>query len=185
MMSSQTNAATEVATLAGGCFWCLEAVYDQLRGVVSVESGYMGGKVDNPSYRAVCTGTTGHAEVIQIKYDPTQVSFQDLLDVFFVIHDPTTLNRQGNDVGTQYRSAIYYHTPEQKVVADKVIAALNAEHRWNSPIVTEVTPATKFYVAEDYHQEYFVNNESQPYCQFVVAPKVAKFRKYYMEKLKA
>ena len=184
-MSSQTNAATEVATLAGGCFWCLEAVYDQLRGVVSVESGYMGGKVDNPSYRAVCTGTTGHAEVIQIKYDPTQVSFQDLLDVFFVIHDPTTLNRQGNDVGTQYRSAIYYHTPEQKVVADKVIAALNAEHRWNSPIVTEVTPATKFYVAEDYHQEYFVNNESQPYCQFVVAPKVAKFRKYYMEKLKA
>jgi peptide-methionine (S)-S-oxide reductase len=184
-MNSSTNAATEVATLAGGCFWCLEAVYDQLRGVVSVESGYMGGKVENPSYRAVCTGTTGHAEVVQIKYDPTQVSFQDLLDVFFVIHDPTTLNRQGNDVGTQYRSAIYYHTPEQKAVADKVIAALNAEHRWNSPIVTEVTPASKFYVAEDYHQEYFVNNESQPYCQFVVAPKVAKFRKYYMEKLKA
>jgi len=185
MMSPQTNAATEVATLAGGCFWCLEAVYDQLRGVVSVESGYMGGKVENPSYRAVCTGTTGHAEVIQIKYDPTLVSFQDLLDVFFVIHDPTTLNRQGNDVGTQYRSAIYYHTPEQKDIAEKTIAALNAEHRWNSPIVTEVTAAPKFYVAEDYHQEYFVNNESQPYCQFVVAPKVAKFRKYYMEKLKA
>ena len=184
-MSSSTNAATEVATLAGGCFWCLEAVYDQLRGVVSVESGYMGGKVENPSYRAVCTGTTGHAEVIQIKYDPTLVSFQDLLDVFFVIHDPTTLNRQGNDVGTQYRSAIYYHTPEQKDIAEKTIAALNAEHRWNSPIVTEVTAAPKFYVAEDYHQEYFVNNESQPYCQFVVAPKVAKFRKYYMEKLKA
>ncbi len=180
-MSSQT----EVATLAGGCFWCLEAVYDQLRGVVSVESGYMGGKVENPSYRAVCTGTTGHAEVIQITYDPTQVSFQDLLDVFFVIHDPTTLNRQGNDVGTQYRSAIYTHTPEQKEIADKAIAALNAEHRWNSPIVTEVTPAEKFYIAEDYHQEYFANNESQPYCQFVVAPKVAKFRKYYMEKLKA
>ena len=184
-MSPQTNAATELATLAGGCFWCLEAVYDQLRGVVSVESGYMGGKVENPSYRAVCTGTTGHAEVIQIKYDPTLVSFQDLLDVFFVIHDPTTLNRQGNDVGTQYRSAIYYHTPEQKDIAEKTIAALNAEQRWNSPIVTEVTAAPKFYVAEDYHQEYFVNNESQPYCQFVVAPKVAKFRKYYMEKLKA
>jgi peptide-methionine (S)-S-oxide reductase len=180
-MSSQN----EVATLAGGCFWCLEAVYDQLRGVVSVESGYMGGKVDNPSYRAVCTGTTGHAEVVQITYDPSQVSFQDLLDVFFVIHDPTTLNRQGNDVGTQYRSAIYYHTPEQKAVADKVIAALNAEHRWNGPIVTEVTPASKFYIAEDYHQEYFANNGTEGYCQIVIAPKVAKFRKYYMEKLKA
>jgi len=184
-MSSPTNGMTEVATLAGGCFWCLEAVYDQMRGVVSVESGYMGGKVENPSYRAVCTGTTGHAEAIQIHYDPTQVSFQDLLDVFFVIHDPTTLNRQGNDVGTQYRSAIYYHTPEQKAIAEKTIAALNAENRWNGPIVTEVTPAAKFYIAEDYHQEYFANNASQPYCQFVVAPKVAKFRKYYMEKLKA
>ena len=176
---------TEVATLAGGCFWCLEAVYDQLRGVVSVESGYMGGKVDNPSYRAVCTGSTGHAEVIQITYNPAEVSFQDLLDVFFVIHDPTTLNRQGNDVGTQYRSAVYYHSAEQKAVAEKVIAALNAEHRWNNPIVTEVTAASKFYIAEDYHQEYFANNASQPYCQVVVAPKVAKFRKYYMEKLKA
>lgn len=176
---------TEVATLAGGCFWCLEAVYDQLRGVVSVESGYMGGKVDNPSYRAVCTGTTGHAEVVQITYNPAEVSFQDLLDVFFVIHDPTTLNRQGNDVGTQYRSAVYYHNAEQKAVAEQVIAALNAEHRWNNPIVTEVTAASKFYVAEDYHQEYFANNASQPYCQVVVAPKVAKFRKYYMEKLKA
>ena len=181
MMSPQT----EVATLAGGCFWCLEAVYDQLRGVVSVESGYMGGKVDNPSYRAVCTGTTGHAEVVQITYNPAEVSFQDLLDVFFVIHDPTTLNRQGNDVGTQYRSAVYYHNAEQKAVAEQVIAALNAEHRWNNPIVTEVTAASKFYVAEDYHQEYFANNANQPYCQVVVAPKVAKFRKYYMEKLKA
>jgi len=181
MMSSQT----EVATLAGGCFWCLEAVFDQLRGVVSVESGYMGGKVENPSYSAVCTGRTGHAEVVQITYDPTQVSFQDLLDVFFVIHDPTTLNRQGNDVGTQYRSAIYYHTPEQKDVADKVITALNAERRWNNPIVTEVTPASKFYIAEDYHQEYFANNGREGYCQVVIAPKVAKFRKYYMEKLKA
>lgn len=180
-MSSQN----EVATLAGGCFWCLEAVYDQLRGVISVESGYMGGKVENPSYRAVCTGTTGHAEVVQITYDPTQVSFQDLLDVFFVIHDPTTLNRQGNDVGTQYRSAIYYHTPEQKEIAEKVIAALNSEHRWNNPIVTEVTPASKFYIAEDYHQEYYANNAREGYCQVVIAPKVAKFRKYYMEKLKA
>lgn len=179
------NPQTEVTTLAGGCFWCLEAVYDQLRGVVSVESGYMGGKVDNPSYRAVCTGTTGHAEVIQITYNPAEVSFQDLLDVFFVIHDPTTLNRQGNDVGTQYRSAVYYHNAEQKAVAEQVIAALNGEHRWNNPIVTEVTAASKFYVAEDYHQEYFANNASQPYCQVVVAPKVAKFRKYYMEKLKA
>jgi peptide-methionine (S)-S-oxide reductase len=185
MMSPQTNATTEVATLAGGCFWCLEAIYDNLRGVVSVESGYMGGKVENPTYSAVCTGRTGHAEVTQITYDPTQVSFQDLLDVFFVIHDPTTLDRQGNDVGTQYRSAIFYHTPEQKEIANKVIAALNAEHRFDSPIVTEVTPASKFYVAEDYHQEYFAHNASQPYCQFVVAPKVAKFRKYYMQKLKA
>jgi len=185
MMSPQTNSTTEVATLAGGCFWCLEAIYDNLRGVVSVESGYMGGKVENPTYSAVCTGRTGHAEVTQITYDPTQVSFQDLLDVFFVIHDPTTLDRQGNDVGTQYRSAIFYHTPEQKEIANKVIAALNAEHRFDSPIVTEVTPASKFYVAEDYHQEYFAHNASQPYCQFVVAPKVAKFRKYYMQKLKA
>ena len=177
--------ATEVATLAGGCFWCLEAVYDQLNGVSSVESGYAGGKVPNPSYEAVCTGSTGHAEVVQITYDPQVVTFKDLLDVFFTIHDPTTLNRQGNDVGTQYRSAIYYHTPEQKDVANKAISALNAEHRFDSAIVTEVTPASKFYVAEDYHQEYFANNASQPYCQFVVAPKVAKFRKYYMEKLKA
>jgi len=184
MMSPQTN-TTEVATLAGGCFWCLEAIYDNLRGVVSVESGYMGGKVENPTYSAVCTGRTGHAEVTQITYDPTKVSFQDLLDVFFVIHDPTTLNRQGNDVGTQYRSAIFYHTPEQKEIANKVIAALNAEHRFDSPIVTEVTPASKFYIAEEYHQEYFAHNASQPYCQFVVAPKVAKFRKYYMQKLKA
>lgn len=184
-MSFQSPAGTEVATLAGGCFWCLEAVYDQFNGVVSVESGYMGGKNANPTYREVCTGTTGHAEVIQVTYDPQVVSFQDLLDVFFTIHDPTTLNRQGNDVGTQYRSAIYYHTPEQKAVAEKTIADLNAEHRWNGPIVTEVTPVSTFYIAEDYHQEYFANNPDQGYCQFVVAPKVAKFRKYYMEKLKA
>jgi len=176
---------TEVATLAGGCFWCLEAVYDELKGVESVESGYMGGKNPNPTYREVCTGMTGHAEVVQIKYDPAKVSFKDLLDVFFTIHDPTTLNRQGADVGTQYRSAIFYHTVEQKTVAEQAIADLNAAHVWNDPIVTEVTAAQPFYVAEDYHQEYFAHNGNQPYCQFVVAPKVAKFRKHYLARLKA
>ncbi len=177
--------ATEVATLAGGCFWCLEAVYDQLKGVISVESGYAGGKVANPSYQLVCTGTTGHAEVVQITYDPAVVSFKDLLDVFFTVHDPTTLNRQGNDVGTQYRSAIYYHTPEQKAIAEAKIAEVNQSGLWNKPVVTEVTPIDKFYVAEDYHQEYFANNAYQPYCQVVVAPKVAKFRKHYLDRLKA
>lgn len=176
---------TEVATLAGGCFWCLEAVYDELKGVQSVESGYMGGKNPNPSYRDVCTSTTGHAEVVQITYDPAVVSFKDLLDVFFTIHDPTTLNRQGADVGTQYRSAIFYHTPEQKNVAEQAIADLTASHVWNDPIVTEVAPLQPFYIAEDYHQEYFAHNPNQGYCQFVVAPKVAKFRKHYFEKLKA
>jgi peptide-methionine (S)-S-oxide reductase len=175
----------EVATLAGGCFWCLEAVYDELKGVVSVESGYSGGKIQNPSYQAVCTGTTGHAEVVQITYDPNVVSFRDLLDVFFTIHDPTTLNRQGNDVGTQYRSAIFYHSPEQKADAEAKIAELNGQHVWDNPIVTQVVPLEKFYMAEDYHQEYFVNNPYQSYCQIIVAPKVAKFRKHYLEKLKA
>jgi peptide-methionine (S)-S-oxide reductase len=178
------QAATEVATLAGGCFWCLEAVYDQLKGVLEVESGYSGGHVPNPNYRQVCTGMTGHAEVVQITYDPKVVSFGDLLDVFFTIHDPTTLNRQGADVGTQYRSAIFYHSPEQKAIAEQTIARLNAEKVWNSPIVTEVTPFEKFYRAEDYHQEYFENNPDQGYCRVVIAPKVAKFRKHYMEKLK-
>jgi peptide-methionine (S)-S-oxide reductase len=177
--------ATEVTTLAGGCFWCLEAVYDLLKGVESVESGYMGGQVAKPSYRAVCTGTTGHAEVVQIKYSPEIVSFNDLLDVFFTIHDPTTLNRQGADVGTQYRSAIFYHTPEQKAAAEQKIAALNASRLWDQPIVTEITPLQQFYIAEDYHQEYFANNPNQGYCQFVVAPKVAKFRKEYLQRLKA
>jgi peptide-methionine (S)-S-oxide reductase len=176
--------ATEVATLAGGCFWCLEAVYDQLKGVTSVESGYAGGKVANPSYQLVCTGTTGHAEVVQISYDPQVVSFKDLLDVFFTVHDPTTLNRQGNDVGTQYRSAIFYHTPEQKAVAEQTIAELGKLGVWGKPIVTEITPLDQFYVAEDYHQEYFANNPMQPYCQVVVAPKVAKFRKLYIDRLK-
>ena len=175
----------QVATLAGGCFWCLEAVYDLLKGVKSVESGYMGGKVVNPSYQQVCTGNTGHAEVVQVTFDPAEVNFKDILDVFFTVHDPTTLNRQGNDVGTQYRSAIFYHSPEQKAAADQKITELNTSHLWNNPIVTEVTPAETFYMAEDYHQEYFENNPNQGYCQFIVAPKVAKFRKHYLEKLKA
>jgi peptide-methionine (S)-S-oxide reductase len=174
----------EIATLAGGCFWCLEAVYDQLKGVESVESGYSGGKVPNPTYYQVCEGTTGHAEVIQIKFDPQVVSYKDLLDVFFTVHDPTTLNRQGNDVGTQYRSAIYYHSPEQKTTAEQTIKDLNAEHLWTNPIVTEVAPISTFYVAENYHQEYFENNPNQPYCRAIVAPKVAKFRKHYLDRLK-
>src|SRR5687768_6882240 len=175
---------SEVATLAGGCFWCLEAVYDQLEGVLDVKSGYAGGHVENPSYRAVCSGTTGHAEVVQITFDPGRIAFRDLLDVFFTIHDPTTLNRQGEDVGTQYRSAIYYHTPEQQATAEEAIAALEAGTVWDHPIVTEVTPAPTFYPAEDYHQQYFENNPYQPYCRVVVAPKVAKFRKQHLARLR-
>lgn len=174
----------ETATLAGGCFWCLEAVYDEAKGVLSVESGYSNGHVANPSYRDVCNGNTGHAEVIQIKFDPSIISFRDLLNVFFTIHDPTTLNRQGADVGTQYRSAIFYHSPEQKAIAEQTISELNAQRIWNSPIVTEVEAIKDFYIAEDYHQEYFARNQNQPYCQAVVAPKVAKFRKHYLELLK-
>ncbi len=174
----------QTATLAGGCFWCLEAVYDELKGVHSVESGYAGGHVDNPSYRDVCTGNTGHAEVVQIQFDPNIVSYRDLLNVFFTIHDPTTLNRQGADVGTQYRSAIFYHDEEQKKITEEVIKDLNAKKIWDNPIVTEVTKFDKFYKAEDYHQEYFAHNPYQPYCQVVVAPKVAKFRKHFIEMLK-
>ncbi len=179
------NQTLEVATLAGGCFWCLEAVYDQLKGVVDVVSGYAGGQIPNPTYQAVCNGDTGHAEVVQIQYDPRVVTFQDLLNVFFTIHDPTTLNRQGADVGTQYRSAIFYHTPEQQRIAQDTIADLNARKLWDNPIVTEVTAMGTFYAAEDYHQEYFARNPYQGYCQAVVAPKVAKFRKLYIERLKA
>ncbi len=175
----------EVATLAGGCFWCLEAVFDDLRGVESVESGYMGGDVANPTYRQVCAGTTGHAEVVRVTFDPRVVSFREVLEVFFTIHDPTTLNRQGADVGTQYRSAVFYHTPEQKEMAEQTIAELNAEQIWDAPIVTEVVPAAEFYVAEDYHQEYFAQNPSQPYCRAVVAPKVSKFRQKFLDKLKS
>jgi peptide-methionine (S)-S-oxide reductase len=174
----------EIATLAGGCFWCLEAVYDQMRGVESVESGYMGGPAPNPSYEAVCTGRTGHAEVVQITFDPKVVSYRELLEVFFVIHDPTQLNRQGNDTGTQYRSAIFYHSPEQKTVAEAVIAGFTKEKIFNQPIVTQVVPAEPFYIAEDYHQEYFARNPTQGYCLAVVNPKVAKFRKHFAEKMK-
>ena len=177
--------STETATLAVGCFWCLEAVYDQLKGVTSVVSGYAGGSVPNPSYEAVCSGRTGHAEVVQIEFDPAVVSYQNLLDVFFTIHDPTTLNRQGNDAGTQYRSAIYTHSPEQKAIAERTIAALTASELWPNPIVTEVTPLDVFYPAEDYHQEYYANHPYQGYCQVIIAPKVAKFRSKYLEQLKA
>lgn len=175
---------TEVATLAGGCFWCLEAVYEQLSGVLSVESGYSGGQVANPSYTEVCDGATGHAEVVQITFDPDAISFRELLEVFFVIHDPTTLNRQGADVGTQYRSAIFYHTPEQREVAKQVIADVEAAKIWDDPIVTEVSPFTRFYKAEAYHQDYYRNNPLQGYCRVIIAPKVAKFRKLFVDKLK-
>jgi peptide-methionine (S)-S-oxide reductase len=181
-MSSNQN--HEVATLAGGCFWCLEAVYKELRGVERVESGYMGGAIPDPTYKQVCTGTTGHAEVVQVTFDPREVSFKEVLEVFFTIHDPTTLNRQGADMGTQYRSAIFYHSPEQQRVAGEVIGELNSAKVWNAPVVTEVSPLAEFYKAEDYHQDYFENNSYQPYCQMVVAPKVAKFRQKYLEKLK-
>jgi len=174
----------EQATLAGGCFWCLEAVYEQLKGVEKVESGYSGGMVPNPSYRQVTTGATGHAEVVQITFDPAIISFRDLLEVFFTIHDPTTLNRQGADVGTQYRSAIFYHDEEQNAVAEQVIREITQAGVWDKPIVTEVTPFDAFYKAEDYHQEYYRNNTYQPYCQVVIAPKVAKFRQKYLDKLK-
>ncbi len=174
----------EVATLAGGCFWCLEPAYDELRGVVDVVSGYSGGTVPDPSYEAVCAGTTGHAEVVQVTFDPEEVSFREILEVFFTLHDPTTLNRQGNDVGTQYRSAVFFHSPEQKATAEEVIAELEREKVWDDPIVTEVAPFTEFYPAEAYHQEYYRRNPQQPYCQVVVAPKVAKFRKRYLERLK-
>jgi len=175
---------TEAATLAGGCFWCLEAVFNDLRGVDKVVSGYSGGDVHNPSYRDVCTGRTGHAEVVQITFDPQVVTFRELLQVFFTIHDPTTRDRQGMDVGTQYRSAIFYHTPEQKTVAENVIAEMEAAKIYDAPIVTEVTPFTIFYPAEDYHQRYYEQNPDEGYCRAIIAPKVSKFRKVFLEKLR-
>ncbi|NIR44043.1 MAG: peptide-methionine (S)-S-oxide reductase MsrA [Gemmatimonadetes bacterium] len=174
-----------VATLAGGCFWCLEAVYEQLQGVKSVKSGYSGGHVPDPTYQQVCTGTTGHAEVVQVEFDPEMISFRELLEVFFSIHDPTTLNRQGNDVGPQYRSVIFYHDPEQKAAAEAMIAELEKEGVFDDPIVTEVTEFDTFYPAEDYHDEYFRNNPNQPYCQAVISPKLAKFRREFGNRLKA
>jgi peptide-methionine (S)-S-oxide reductase len=184
-MENNGSSRTEVATLGGGCFWCLEAVYQELRGVERVESGYSGGDVPNPTYRQVCSETTGHAEVVQVTFDSDEVSYKDILEVYFTIHDPTTLNRQGADVGTQYRSVIFYHDEDQKRTAEEVISGLEAEGIWNNPIVTEVAPFDEFYVAEDYHQNYFRNNGFQPYCQVIIAPKVAKFRKEYLERLKA
>lgn len=174
----------EIVTLAGGCFWCLEAVYNELNGVEDVISGYAGGKVPNPSYEMVCTGATGHAEAVQITFNPTIISFKEILQVFFTIHDPTTPNRQGPDVGTQYRSAIFYHTTEQRTIAVQVIAELEAANIWDGHIVTELRPLDQFYPAENYHQEYFKRNPSQPYCRVVIAPKVAKFRKHYLDKLR-
>jgi peptide-methionine (S)-S-oxide reductase len=176
---------SEIATLAGGCFWCLEAVFDQLKGVASVASGYMGGKTSKPTYEDVCGGRTGHAEVVQVTFDPAEVAFEDLLGIFFGIHDPTTLNRQGNDVGTQYRSAIFYHSPEQKRVAEEVVAKLEKNKLFAAPIVTEIVPASDFHIAEDHHQRYFERvGAGNPYCSYVIEPKVAKFRKKHFDRLK-
>jgi peptide-methionine (S)-S-oxide reductase len=182
--SQYTSDGLELATLGGGCFWCLEAVFELLKGVEKVESGYSGGTVVNPSYRQVCTGTTGHAEVVQVTFDPQAISFREILEVFFTIHDPTTLNRQGADVGPQYRSVIFYHSQEQRATAEQVIREFNDAGVWRVPIVTEVTPFSEFYRAEDYHQEYFRRNPGQSYCQVVIAPKVAKVRQRYLSKLK-
>lgn len=175
---------TQTATLAGGCFWCLEAAFNRLKGVDSVVSGYMGGHVGNPTYRQVCGGETGHAEVVQVRFDPSVITYADLLEVFFAIHDPTTLNRQGADVGTQYRSAIYWHSPEQKAEAERAIRELTEQRAYPDPIVTEIAEAQEFWPAEAYHQDYYANNAYQPYCQFVVAPKVAKVRAKFKDKLK-
>ncbi len=176
--------AQEIATLAGGCFWCLEAVYDDMKGVLSVESGYIGGHIERPTYEAVCGGQTGHAEAVRVTFDPLVTSYRELLEVFFLIHNPTTLNRQGHDVGTQYRSAVFYHTPEQKRIAEEVIATFSKEQVYSNPIVTEVVPAAAWYEAEPYHQEYFAKNPFQGYCTAVVGPKVMKFRKLFSDKLK-
>jgi peptide-methionine (S)-S-oxide reductase len=176
--------AHAIATLAGGCFWCIESVFNRLRGVGSAVSGYMGGHTLNPTYKDICNGDTGHAEVVQVTFDPAVISYRELLEIFFTLHDPTQLNRQGNDVGTQYRSAIFWHTPEQKAEAEAVMAELTAANQFDAPIVTEVTEAETFYPAEDYHQGYFDQNPHQPYCQFVVAPKVAKARAKFAARLK-
>lgn len=183
MIPSPATPHDETITLGGGCFWCLEAGFAEIRGVRSVVSGYAGGYVDNPTYRQVCDGITGHAEVVQVSYDPSAVSTRDLLEIFFTLHDPTTLNRQGNDIGTQYRSAIFHHTDAQRDLAEAVIAELNAAQIWPNPIVTEIKAFEAFYAAEDYHQRYFQNNAGQPYCQVVIAPKLAKLRQRHAAKL--
>lgn len=174
----------ELATLGGGCFWCIEAVFDELTGVTRVQSGYAGGHTRNPTYQEVCTGATGHAEVVQVTFDPTVITFDDVLHVFFTIHDPTTLNRQGPDVGTQYRSVIFYHSADQKAVAERVIGELERDRVWPNPIVTELVPFTEFWRAEAYHDDYFRRNPDQAYCRAVIEPKVAKFRKQYLDRLK-
>lgn len=179
------KAGHELATLGGGCFWCTEAVFDDLRGVDYAISGYAGGAKENPTYREVCYGNTGHAEVVQIAFDPKEISYEDLLRVFFHVHDPTTLNKQGNDVGTQYRSVIYYHDEAQKKSAEKIIKEISDEKIWENKIVTEVSPLTRFYIADDYHQEYFKLNGHAPYCQFVISPKLTKFRKNFKDRLKS
>jgi len=181
MLSASSVGSIEIATFGGGCFWCIEPIYQDLKGVLKVESGYTGGATDHPTYRQICTGTTGHAEVIQVTFDPLLISFKQILEIFFTVHDPTTLNRQGNDVGTQYRSAIFYHSPEQKSVAESVKSA--SQSIWDDPIVTEITPLDKFFKAEDYHQNYFKDNPYQAYCSIVIAPKVRKFREKYKEQL--
>jgi peptide-methionine (S)-S-oxide reductase len=178
------NNGMEVATLAGGCFWCLETIFDELEGVEGVVSGYSGGKTPNPSYKEVCGGRTGHAEAVQVMFDPRVISYREILAVFFSMHDPTTFHRQGADVGAQYRSVIFYHDDKQKAIAEQLIKELDAAKIWDAPIVTEVTPFTAFYPAEDYHQHYFKQNAAQPYCQVVIAPKLAKFREHYSDKLK-
>ncbi len=185
MPSTAAGPGLQTATFAGGCFWCLQPVFDALRGVERVVVGYAGGNVENPSYEEVCTDTTGHAEAVEVTFDPTEVTFEDLLHVFFTVHDPTTLNRQGADMGRQYRSAVFYRTPEQKAAVEKVVRELEAEHLWDDPVVTEITAFTNFYPAEAYHQDYYRKNPYAGYCLAVVRPKVAKFRKKYADRLKA
>lgn len=185
-MDIQANSSThtDTAVFGGGCFWCVEAIYAEVKGVLSVTSGYAGGSVENPTYKQVCSGTTGHAEVTRIIYDPAVISFDKLLEIFWTVHDPTTLNRQGNDVGTQYRSVIFYTSEEQRVIAATYKAKLNKENTFDKPVVTEIAPFRHFYTAEDYHQDYFANNKDAPYCRFVVVPKVEKFRKVFPENLR-
>jgi peptide-methionine (S)-S-oxide reductase len=185
MKSKKSHDNMEVATLGGGCFWCIEAAFDEIRGVVKVESGYAGGEVESPTYEQVCTGTTGHAEVVQVAFDPNVVSFKEILEIFFTAHDPTTLNRQGADVGTQYRSVIFYHDTKQKETAEQVIAELEGAKVWDSPIVTRIEPFKNFYKAEEYHKRYFSRHPEAAYCRVVIAPKIAKLREKYREKLKA